>query len=77
MNKLLICTDGSQYSEQACHYTAWLAKSTDAEIHALYVTDLRQYQGSFIADLSGSLGIQPYDGMVAQMQEIAGAIRAN
>ncbi|MEN8661135.1 MAG: universal stress protein [Lentimonas sp.] len=70
MNKLLICTDGSQYSEQACHYTAWLANNTDAEIHALYVTDLRQYQGSFIADLSGSLGIQPYDAMVAQMQEI-------
>ena len=70
MNKLLICTDGSQYSEQACRYTAWLAKSSDVELHALYVTDLRQYQGSFIADLSGSLGIQPYDGMVAQMQEI-------
>lgn len=70
MNKLLICTDGSQYSEHACRYAAWLAKNTSLEIHALYVTDLRQYQGSFIADLSGSLGIQPYDGMVGQMQEI-------
>ena len=70
MNKLLICTDGSQYSEQACYYTAWLAAKNNASIRALYVTDLRQYQGSFIADLSGSLGIQPYDGMIAQLQEI-------
>lgn len=70
MKKLLICTDGSQYSEQACLYAAWLAEGTEAEIHTLYVTDLRQYQGSFIADLSGSIGIQPYDGMVAQMQEV-------
>lgn len=70
MKKLLICTDGSQYSEQACLYATWLAEDTEVEIHALYVTDLRQYQGSFIADLSGSIGIQPYDGMVAQMQEV-------
>ncbi|MDP4644851.1 MAG: universal stress protein [Opitutales bacterium] len=70
MKKLLICTDGSDYSEEACRYAAWLAKSNAAEIHALYVTDIRQFQGSVIADLSGSLGIQPYDGMVAQLQEI-------
>ncbi|MGJ8639783.1 MAG: universal stress protein [Opitutaceae bacterium] len=70
MRKLLICTDGSQYSEQACHYASWLARDPDTEIHALYVSDLRQFQGSFIADLSGSLGIQPYDSMVAQLQEV-------
>jgi nucleotide-binding universal stress UspA family protein len=70
MKKLLICTDGSQYSEQACLYAAWLAQNSEVELHALYVTDLRQYQGSFIADLSGSLGIQPYDGMVSQLQAL-------
>lgn len=70
MKKLLICTDGSDYSEEACRYAAWLAKDNAAEIHALYVTDIRQFQGSVIADLSGSLGIQPYDSMVAQLQEI-------
>lgn len=36
----------------------------------LYVTDLRQFEIPAVADFSGSLGIQPFEGMVAQLQEV-------
>jgi len=70
MKKLLICTDGSNYSQEACRYGAALAQEADAEIKVLYVTDIRQFEVPAIADFSGSLGIQPYDGMISQMQEM-------
>lgn len=70
MNKILVCTDGSQYSQVACQYASWLAKMENASILAIYVTDLRLFEVPAVADLSGSLGIQPFEGMVAQLQEV-------
>lgn len=70
MNNLLVCTDGSQYAQVACRYAAWLAKATNASITALYVTDLRMFEVPAVADLSGSLGIQPFEGMVSQLHEV-------
>ena len=63
MKNLLICTDGSNYSQQCCLYGAWLAKQMGANVELLYVSDLRQFEVPAVADLSGSLGIQPYEGM--------------
>lgn len=70
MKKILVCTDGSPYSEECCRYAAWLAKSTGASIEAMYVSDLRQFELSVVADLSGSMGIQPYQGMLSQIQDM-------
>lgn len=70
MKRLLICTDGSSYSLECCRTGAWLAQQTGARIDVLYVTDLRQFEVPVVIDLSGSLGIQPFEGMVAQMQEV-------
>jgi nucleotide-binding universal stress UspA family protein len=70
MKNLLICTDGSNYSQECCRYGAWLAKQTGASVEVLYVTDLRQFEIPVVADLSGSLGIQPYEGMISQLQEV-------
>jgi nucleotide-binding universal stress UspA family protein len=70
MKNLLVCTDGSNYSEQACRYAALLTKKTGAHIKALYVSDLRQFEIPALADLSGSLGIQPYDALINQLQEV-------
>ena len=70
MKKLLICTDGSNYSQECCRYGAWLAKKTGAAIEVLYVTDLRQFEIPMMGDLSGSLGIQPYEAMTAQLRAL-------
>ncbi len=70
MKKLLICTDGSAYSSVCCEYAAWLANRTGAAVDALYVSDLRRFEVPIVADLSGSLGIQPYESMVSHLQEV-------
>lgn len=70
MKNLLICTDGSNYSQECCRYGAWLAKKTGASIEVLYVTDLRQFEIPVMGDLSGSLGIQPYEAMTIQLREL-------
>lgn len=70
MKNLLICTDGSNYSVECCKYAGWLAKQMSAKIDVLYVSDMRQFQVPAIADLSGSLGIQPYDGVLDQLRQL-------
>jgi nucleotide-binding universal stress UspA family protein len=76
MKNILICTDGSAYSEQACRYAAWLHEQTGAALSVLYVSDLRQFEIPAVADFSGSLGIQPFEGMVSQLHEVE-EIKAN
>jgi nucleotide-binding universal stress UspA family protein len=70
MKKLLVCTDGSPYARVCCEYAAWLADRTGASIEVLYVTDLRQFEVPLVADLSGSLGIQPYQAILGQLQDL-------
>ena len=70
MKTILICTDGSSYSEEACRYAAYLSQKFQANIDVLYVTDLRQFEIPAVADFSGSLGIQPFEGMVDQLREV-------
>ncbi len=70
MKKFLVCTDGSQYSRVCCEYARWLAARVGGSVDAIYVTDLRRFEMPFITDLSGSLGIQPYQGMIGQLKEI-------
>ena len=70
MKKLLVCTDGSAYARVCCEYAAWLARRIGASIEVLYVTDLRQFEVPLIADLSGSLGIQPYQAILGQLQDL-------
>lgn len=72
MEKILICTDGSHYGNVCCEYGGWLAARLKSPVEVLYVTDLRQFEVPLIADLSGSLGIQPYQAILSQLQELEG-----
>ena len=70
LKKLLVCADGSDYSQVCCRYAAWIAERTGASIELLYLTDLRQFEVPLVADLSGSLGIQPYQDVLTHLQEM-------
>lgn len=69
MKKILVCTDGSAYSFVCYDYAAWLAERTGAALEILYVSDLRQFEVPMVADLSGSLGVQPYQAVLGRLQE--------
>jgi len=81
MKKLLVCSDGSEYSQVCYQFAGWVAGLTGASIEVLYLTDIRQFEVPLIADLSGSLGIQPYQDVMNQLQliekEKAAVIEAN
>ncbi|MBC2605510.1 universal stress protein [Pelagicoccus albus] len=68
--KILVCIDGSQYSQSCCEYAAWVADRLQASIDIVYVTDLRQFEVPFVADLSGSLGLQPYQSIMGELQQL-------
>lgn len=68
--KILLCVDGSSYTEVSCRYAAWIARRKNLSIDVLYVSDLWEYDMPLISDLSGSLGVQPYNGLIAQRQQL-------
>jgi nucleotide-binding universal stress UspA family protein len=71
MTKILLCSDGSKYSQVCCEYGSWvLSRLAEAKLDLLYVSDLRQYEFPLIADLSGSLGVQPYQSVITQLEEL-------
>ncbi len=70
LKKILLCADGSAYAESCCRYAAWFAQRSGATIDAVYVSNIWDYELPFVADLGGSLGASPYQGMIEQLQEI-------
>lgn len=67
MKQILLCTDGSLYSQVAYEYAAWLALRIDLKIEILYVTDQRREQAVQTKDFSGSIGIDSYQQLLEQL----------
>ena len=60
--KMLICADGSDNSKIALDYGIYIAPKFDATIAGLHVIDASLIQGPLTTDISGAVGMQPYDG---------------
>lgn len=65
--KILLCTDGSLYSQVSYDYAAWLAMRTKVEIEVLYVTDRRKEEAVRMPDFSGSIGIGSYQQLLDKL----------
>lgn len=70
MNKILACTDASDYARSVCRYAAWLSGLTGARVEALYVSSLWEFELPFLLDLGGSMGASPYQGMTGALEEM-------
>jgi nucleotide-binding universal stress UspA family protein len=62
IEKILIPTDGSANSFTALEYGIYIARKLDASLIGLYVLDVNLIQGPMLTDISGSVGMPPYDG---------------
>lgn len=60
IEKILIPTDGSGYSKTALEYGIYVAKRLGAQVTGLHVVDIRLIQGPVFTDISGSIGLPPY-----------------
>jgi len=57
MKRILLCTDGSTFSQSSYHYATWLAPRLDAHVNVLHITDIRSQKVVSTGNLSGSIGI--------------------
>ncbi len=62
IKKILIPTDGSANSLIALEYGIYIARKLGASLIGLYVLDVNLIQGPMLTDISGSVGMPPYDG---------------
>ena len=62
INKILIPTDGSANSLTAQDFGIYIARKLAAALTGLYVIDVNLIQGPMLTDISGSVGMPPYEG---------------
>jgi len=62
INKILIPMDGSDNSAIALRYGLYIAPKLNATLQGLHVIDAFLIQGPVVTDISGTVGIPPYDG---------------
>lgn len=70
MKHILLCTDGSTFSQSSYRYAAWLAPRLEAKIDVLFVTDIRAQKAASSENLSGSLGLGASRELLTKMVEI-------
>ena len=66
---ILVALDGSEHANAALQYALWLAERVRATVLGLHVIDVVSIEGSFLHDISGSLGFEPYLDFSAKMRE--------
>ncbi len=57
---ILIPTDGSEYGRTAIDYGIYIAKKLAAQLVGLHVIDVGLMQGPVCGDISGSIGLPPF-----------------
>ena len=69
IKSILVALDGSEHAEAALLHALWLAERLRATLVGLHVIDVVSIEGSFLHDISGSLGFEPYLDFSAKMRE--------
>ena len=69
IRNILVALDGSQHAEGAFEYALWLGRRLRARLLGVHVIDIVSIEGSFLHDVSGSLGFEPYLDFSSKMRE--------
>jgi nucleotide-binding universal stress UspA family protein len=60
LKSFLVTVDGSEYSSGAVGYAIALGRKEKARLSLLYVVNITNLEGPFLADLGGSIGVTPF-----------------
>jgi nucleotide-binding universal stress UspA family protein len=74
MQRFLVALDGSPGSDAAMRRAFQLAPALGASLTGLHVLDTAQLEASFIADLSGSVGFQPFLNLSGELRSALHAV---
>src|SRR3989442_15524092 len=69
IKSILVALDGSEHADAALQHGLWLGERLRATLIGLHVIDIVSIEGSFLHDISGSLGFEPYLDFSAKMRE--------
>jgi len=69
ISNILIPTDGSANSQTALEYGIYIARKLAASLTGLYVIDVNLIQGPMVTDISGSIGMPPYEGFFESIEK--------
>src|SRR5437899_9336323 len=69
IKSILVALDGSEHANAALQHALALAARLRATVVGLHVIDVVSIEGSFLHDISGSLGFEPYLDFSAKMRE--------
>jgi len=67
VKQILLCTDGSLFSQSSYKYGAWLANRLQAKVDVIYVTDTRRTTVAETRNLSGSVGFGAAEALLNQL----------
>ncbi len=70
IKNVLVALDGSEHSRSATEHALWIAERLGAAVTGLHVIDIVSIEGSFLHDISGSLGFEPYLDFSSKMREV-------
>lgn len=62
MKRILMPVDGSVSGDIALEYCIYIAQKLNTAIAGLHVLDINLLQGPMLTDISGAVGMSPYDG---------------
>ena len=71
IKSILVALDGSEHAAAALDYGLWMAERTHGRVTGLHVIDIVSIEGSFMHDVSGSLGFEPYLDFSSKISSVA------
>ena len=74
MRRFVVALDGSPGSDAALRTALRLASAVDAAVTGIHVLDTAQLEASFVADLSGSVGFQPFLNLSGELRSALEAV---
>ena len=69
MEKIILCTDGSTFSETNYQYGAWFAQQCSAPIEVLYLSE-RRHSKRKLKNLSGSIGFNASESLLERIVQV-------
>jgi nucleotide-binding universal stress UspA family protein len=67
--KILLPTDGSDYSKTALQYGIYISRIVEAQLAGLQIVDIKIIQGPVFNDIFGSVSLSPYPEFLTVIEE--------
>jgi len=67
---ILVCVDGSDYTEPSLLHASWLGTHVDADkLIVTHIADVTKYQVPFVNELGAGIGLQPCNGLFSEIHK--------